>query len=84
MKMQLSEKSYKSYAQVSKQAGQIRTNVFEDVSAAEGAHQVIVATLGDGYASSRWGRSDASARTDVRHRFWKGILSDYMYWEYMG
>ena len=34
-------------AQASKQADQGRTNSFEDVSAAQGAHQVIAVTLGD-------------------------------------
>ena len=34
-------------AQASEHVDQVRTNVFEDVSAAQGAHQVIVATFGD-------------------------------------
>ena len=40
-------------AQASEHVGQVRTIVFEDVSAAQGAHQVIVATFRDLISAKR-------------------------------
>jgi hypothetical protein len=40
-------------AQASEHADKVRTNVFEDVSAAQDAHQVIVSTLGDLISAKR-------------------------------
>jgi Fungal N-terminal domain of STAND proteins len=39
--------------QASEHADQVKTNVFEDVSAAKDAHQVIVSTLGDLISAKR-------------------------------
>lgn len=40
-------------AQAFEQADKVRTNVFEDVSAAQDAHQVVVSTLGDLISAKR-------------------------------
>jgi len=53
--------------QASEQVDSVRTNVFEDVSAAQDAHQVIVATLGDLISARQvtaTARSNAVAGTD--------------------
>ena len=66
-------------SQASEQVGQVRTNVFEDVSTAQDAHQVAVATLGDlisarrvtaGVGSTQWlgQMSDASLQQLSRDR----------------
>jgi chromosome segregation ATPase len=56
-------------AKASEQVDKVQTNVFEDVSAAEEAHQVIVATLGDLISATR---VNAGARADQ----WLGQMSD--------
>lgn len=55
--------------QASEQVDSVRTNVLEDVSAAQDAHQVIVATLGD-LISAR--HVTATARSTQ----WLGQISD--------
>lgn len=56
-------------AQASEQADKVRTNVFEDVSSAQEAHQVIVATLGDLISARR-------VNAGVRAKQWLGQMSD--------
>ena len=56
-------------SQASEQADQFRTNVFEDVSAAKDAHQLIVATLGDLISARRVTASLAATQ-------WLGQMSD--------
>src|ERR1700722_15754927 len=56
-------------AKASKQVHRARTNVFKDVSAAEDAHQVIVATLGDLISAKR-----VTARIGATQ--WLGQTSD--------
>ena len=57
------------YAQASEYVDQVRTNVFENVSAAQDAHQVIVATLGDLISATR-------VTADVGATQWLGQMSD--------
>jgi chromosome segregation ATPase len=56
-------------AQASEQADQVRTNVFEDVSTAQDAHQLVVATLGDLISARR-------VTAGVRSTQWLGQMSD--------
>jgi len=55
--------------QASEQVSQDRTNVFEDVSAAQEAHQLIVATLGDLISAKR-------VTAGLRAAQWLGQMSD--------
>lgn len=56
-------------AKVSEHADQVRTNVFEDVSAAQDARQVIVSTLGDLISAKR-------VTADTGAEQWLGQMSD--------
>lgn len=55
--------------QASEQADEVRTNIFEDVSAAQDAHQLIVATLGDLISAKR-------VTAGVRSTQWLGQMAD--------
>jgi hypothetical protein len=55
--------------QASRQADQVRTNVFEDVVAARNTHQLIVATLGDLVSAKR-------ITTGLGATQWLGQISD--------
>lgn len=57
------------YAQVPEQADQMRTNIFEDISAAHDSHQVIIATLGDVILAKR-----VTAKVGATQ--WLGQMSD--------
>jgi hypothetical protein len=56
-------------AQASEHADKVRTNVFEDVSAAQDAHQVVVSTLGELVSAKR-------VTADVGATQWLGQMSD--------
>jgi len=56
-------------AQASEQAAKARTNIFEDVSSAQEANQVVVATLGDLISARR-------VNAGVRSTQWLGQMSD--------
>jgi hypothetical protein len=56
-------------AQASEQVDKVQTNVFEDVSSAQEAHQVIVSTLGDLISATR-------VSAGVRATQWLGQMSD--------
>ena len=56
-------------ASASAQAEQTRTNIFDDVSAAEDAHQLVVSTLGDLISAMRVSAGARSAQ-------WLGQMSD--------
>jgi len=55
--------------QASEQANKVRTNAFEDVSAAKDAHQLIVATLGDFISAKRVTAESGATQ-------WLGQMSD--------
>jgi hypothetical protein len=56
-------------AQASEHVDQVRTNVFENVSAAQDAHQVIVATFGDLLSAKQ-------VTAEVGATQWLGQMSD--------
>lgn len=56
-------------AHASEEVRQLRTNTFENVSVGEGAHQVIVATLGDLISAQR-------VTAAVGAKQWLGQMSD--------
>jgi Fungal N-terminal domain of STAND proteins len=56
-------------AEASQQADQVRTNVFEDISVAEDAHQTLVSTVGDLITAKRVTAGPCTAQ-------WIGQMSD--------